>query len=279
MILADDIDTCYMALTKAKDLLAISETQIHLIRALQKKSLREIFFDLFKNKTVKELEYGRKSGKTYLYELKNRIRKVNRNFIIDSSFEIKKKDTNLINTYLLANQIELMILVEDDLLVKGNRYSGSEHLFLPNHSALQILYFLKEIESSNNRILLIPVFSIFSDKKIKESLDIARRFHAHIHIVTILEDQPSEDIRNRMDAFYLNYKAFSDFGHRPQYKIISRKQPEDILLSYAKRIKANMIYLTGEDIHDFRYSIGKNLKNIANRVSGLQVLTLKMHDF
>ena len=86
MILADDIDTGYMALTKAKDLLSVSETQVHLIRALNKQSVVGGILGFLKKSTSKESDFRKQAGKTYLYELKNRIREADKNFIIDASY-------------------------------------------------------------------------------------------------------------------------------------------------------------------------------------------------
>ena len=280
MILADDIDTGYMALTKAKDLLSVSETQVHLIRALNKQSVVGGILGFLKKSTSKESDFRKQAGKTYLYELKNRIREADKNFIIDASYEIKKKETNLLNNYLLVNQIDLVIFSEENILGNSrNSSSGNMFRFLPRLPSIQVIYFLKEIINTNNRILLIPIFGLFSEKKINQALDIARKFNAHIHIVTILDDQQPNNVITRMDAFYLTYKAFSDFGHRPQYKIISQKQTEDILLSYAKRIKSTMIYLRSDESKDFKNSMGNSTKKIEYPVSELQVLTLKMHEF
>ncbi|MDE3234774.1 MAG: universal stress protein [Bacteroidota bacterium] len=122
--------------------------------------------------------------------------------------------------------------------------------------------------------IVLPVSTFIPEKKIEMASALARKYNAHIYIITIM-DLNDEDSKTIADAFYLTYKRLKDYGHSPQYKVLSGNHSADLLLRYANQVKADMILLNPGKETSIPGVMNKTIVDLLNPLSHLHILTLK----
>ncbi|GAC1443909.1 MAG: hypothetical protein NVSMB63_12990 [Sediminibacterium sp.] len=122
--------------------------------------------------------------------------------------------------------------------------------------------------------ILLPVNTTVPERRIQVALAFAREYNAHIHLVTLLDNNTVET-KARIDAFYHTYKILSEYGHSPQYKILQGADSAEILLRYAYLIKADMIMVSEEKKSSFFGLMHHKITDLLHPLSALHVLTLK----
>lgn len=275
LIPVDSLHQAQIAIEKALELSEPSETAIHLVNVIRFDSWWQRL--LYTEAIVKQQRYfnKRKAIAEQKIELvKNKILQLSPSTIVKTSIMIETAITDNLVKYTQNHEI--------DLVINTSRSSGSGFNWfkkewseeLARKASVAVLTVTKGCLNHPIKSILLPVKSFVPERKIQAALAYAKRFNAHIHLVTLLDNNDS-NAKIRVDAFYLTYKILSEYGHAPQYKILQGADSDAALLRYADQIKADMILINPEKKNRIPRIMKQQLTDMLNPLSALHILTLK----
>ncbi len=265
-----------IALDKALELADPIHTTIHLVAIIRPVHFWEKFIYTTEALARQQRRYNRKAqlAADKLASLAKRISDQGHSLqIITATIRENGNNDQLIR---YANEHDA------DLLIIGN--PGHKHIRsfskkdmateLANHANLAVLTVDKSCINKPLKSILLPVTSFVPERRIQMAMAFAKKFNAHIHLVTLLDKNDTAS-KIRIDAFYLTYKILVEYGLSPQYKILQGADSNESLIRYANQIKADMILLTPVKKNKFFGFLRKTSEEFMQPFSALQVLTLK----
>ncbi len=274
LIISENTDTSFAVVEKAKELCKNADTKIHLVRIVRRRSLALSVVNLFTGKFYVGTLNQRRHEREYLNRLKNRIRVKDSSFKIMSTIRLRKGGTGCLQKYIREENIDIVIVADNYNIEQSHVIKDCFYTKLAGSIGIPFLGFFKDENGFAVKSILLNITASFPEQNILAAAELAKQYGAHIHIITILNERETET-KKQVDTFYLAYKLLSEYGHRPQYKIISGKEKASILLGYAKHIKAGVMFLNANAETNIINIIKRKISQILNPLAGIQVLTVK----
>ncbi|MEN9299874.1 MAG: hypothetical protein RLZZ429_2187 [Bacteroidota bacterium] len=277
LIPIDSLHSAQVAAEKALELSDPAETCIHLVSVIRFDSLWQRL--LYTEAIVKQQRYFIK--RKALAEKKNeaiktRITQIAPSTIVKTSVIIETAISDHLIKYTLTHQIDLVINTQKKTGTGFNWFKKDWSEELARKASVAVLTVTKGCLNHPIKSILLPVKSFVPERKIQVALAYAKRYNAHIHLVTLLDNNDST-AKIRVDAFYLTYKILSEYGHAPQYKILQGADSDAALLRYADQIKADMILVNPDKKKRIPGLMRQTITDMLNPLSALHILTLKPH--
>lgn len=276
LIPVDSVYNSQIALDKAMELADTLETTIHLVSVIRFDTLWQRLF--YTEAIVKQQRYFAKRkqlAEKKITTLKEKIKLLSPNTVVTSTVMIETATTDNLIKYAQQHEIDLVISTNQKAS-KGFslfRKDVGEHLARKGNVA--VLTVTKGCLNHPIKSILLPVTSFVPERKIQMALAFAKKFNAHIHLVTLLDNNNDVTAKIRIDAFYLTYKILTEYGQSPQYKILQGSDTDAALLHYADQIKADMILVNPEKNTRIPGFIRSKITDMLTPLSALHVLTLK----
>ncbi len=277
LIPIDSLHHAQVAAEKALELSDPHETCIHLVSVIRFNSFWQRL--LYTEAIVKQQRYFTK--RKALADKKNeavktRIAQIAPSTIVKSSIVIETAVSDNLIRYTMNHEIDLVINTQRKTVSRFNWFKKDWSEELARKASVAVLTVTKGCLNHPIKSILLPVKSFVPERKIQVALAYAKRYNAHIHLVTLLDNNDSS-AKIRVDAFYLTYKILSEYGHAPQYKILQGADSDAALLRYADQIKADMILVNPEKKKRMPGLMHQKITDMLNPLSALHILTLKPH--
>ncbi|HVZ26213.1 MAG TPA: universal stress protein [Sediminibacterium sp.] len=269
LIPIDTSNNSWAGITKALEFCDASGTTLHLVKVIRRNAFFGYLLNLFRGRTVPREEANTEE----LEKIRQKLLDWQVPRHLSAKVEIKTGDSAGWKKFLAARNIDLIILPPNNIsqaLTPGR--DVYQHLF--QQSGVLVLTLLQQETDATIRSVLVPVPGFFPEEKVHTALEIAKKFHAQLHIVTILDDTKA-DVKQRIDAFYLSFKLFSAYGYSPQYKILMGKHRQASLSRYANQIKADMILMHAKEKTGLLTACRQKISDWLHPLTGVQVLTMQ----
>ena len=267
----DTFNNSYLSVQKALDFSGESGTTLHLVSSIKHISLFTILYCRLTGHQTKELRMKKLAARKELWKLKSTMNLKGKSIRFVSVMLIKNNAIAFIKKYMLLQRIDLVIKSPKVDFTKITPFSKPFSLLAPKQTGIPLLIVLGENSQASSRSILIPVNSCITERKVREALWIARKHNAQIHIITVLDDS-KPNVKQYIDSFYLTYKLFSDFGHAPQYKIMTGHHKEEIIMHYAQRHNISMIFINFDKIHKPLITTSKKMLRLFQPTEKIHVL-------
>jgi nucleotide-binding universal stress UspA family protein len=275
LIHVDSLYQAQIAAEKAIELVNSQATTLHLVALIRHDNWwQRLLYTEVIIKRQSHLSKRKKVAEKKLAALQERIHS------IDPTIPIKTMilAETVINEQLLRYTQEQEI----DLMIDTNkRSSAAFDLFrtdiaedLARKANLAVLTVTRGCLNHPIKSIVLPVTDFVPERKIDMALSFAKKFNAHIHLVTLLNNN-DVDTKIRIDAFYLTYKILTEFGQSPQYKILHGADSGQVLLRYANQVKADMILVNPEKKKLLPVFFKGKITDMLPPLSALHILTLK----
>lgn len=275
LIHVDSLYQAQIAAEKAIELVNSETTTLHLVALIRYDSWwqRLLYTDVI-IKRQSHLNKRKKIAEKKLAALQERIHSM--------APTVHTKTVILSETVINEQLLRYTQEQEIDLMITTNKSSSSAFgLFrkdiaedLARKANLAVLTVTKGCLNHPIKSIVLPVTHFVPERKIEMALSFSKKFNAHIHLVTLLNNN-DVDTKIRIDAFYLTYKILTEFGHSPQYKILHGTDSGQILLRYANQVKADMILVNPEKKKLLPVFFKDKIKDMLPPLSALHILTLK----
>lgn len=275
LIPVDSLHQAQIAAEKALEFSDPAETCIHLVSVIRFDSLWQRL--LYTQAFAKQQKYFNKRkaiAERKTETAKNRILQIAPSTIVKTGIMIETAISDNLVKYTLQEKIDLVINTTKSARTGFNWFKKDWSEELAKKASVAVLTVTKGCLNHPIKSILLPVKSFVPERKIQVALAYAKRFNAHIHLVTLLDNNDST-AKIRVDAFYLTYKILSEYGHAPQYKILQGADSDAALLRYADQIKADMILINPEKKNRIPGIMKQKLTDMLNPLSALHILTLK----
>lgn len=273
------VDSTYnsqIALEKAIELGDALETTIHLVSVIRFDTLWQRLF--YTEAIVKQQRYFAKHkqlSEKKIDTLKDKIKLLSPQTVIRSAVMIETASTENLIKYTQQNEIDLVISTNQKASKGFSLFRKDVGEELARKGNVAVLTVTKGCLNHPIKSILLPITSFVPERKIQMALSFAKKFNAHIHLVTLLDNNSDVTSKIRIDAFYLTYKILTEYGHSPQYKILQGSDNDAALLHYADQIKADMILVNPEKKNRIPGFIRGKITDMLTPLSALHVLTLK----
>lgn len=276
LIPVDSVYNSQIALEKAMELGDALETTIHLVSVIRFDTLWQRLF--YTEAIVKQQRYFAKRkliAEKKIDTLKDKIKLLSPNIVVKSAIMIETVTTENLIKYTQQNGVDLVISTNQKASKGFSLFRKDVGEELARKGNVAVLTVTKGCLNHPIKSILLPVTSFVPERKIQMALAFAKKFNAHIHLVTLLDNNNDVTAKIRIDAFYLTYKILTEYGHSPQYKILQGSDNDAALLHYADQIKADMILVNPDKKKRLPGFIQSKITDMLNPLSALHVLTLK----
>jgi nucleotide-binding universal stress UspA family protein len=269
LIPIDTSNNSWAGITKALEFCDASGTTLHLVKVIRRNAFFGYLLNLFRGRTVPREEANTEE----LEKIRQKLLDWQKPRHLSAKVEIKTGISAGWKKFLSSRNIDL-IIVPPPANISANLTPGRDvYQNLVQQTGVLVLTLLQREADATIRSVLVPVSGFLPEKKVHTALEIAKKFHAQVHIVTILDDAKA-DVKQRIDAFYLSFKLFSEYGYSPQYKILMGKHKEASLSRYASQIKTDMILMHTDEKPGLLTACRQKISEWLHPLSGVQVLTM-----
>lgn len=270
LIPIDTFNNSWAGITKALAFCDASGTTLHLVKVIRRNTIFGCLLNFLRG-------YNKPREEANTRELENIRQKLldwQKPGYLSAKVEIKTGITAGWKKFLSSRKIDLIIVSASEDISATDTPGGDIYQNLVQQTGVLVLTLLQQEADATIRSVLVPVSGHLPEKKVHTALEIARKFHAQVHIVTIL-DNAKADAKERIEAFYLSFKLFSEYGYSPQYKILMGKHKQASLSRYAGQIKADMILMHTDGKRGMLTTCRQKLSEWLHPLSGVQVLTMQ----
>ncbi|BFG69735.1 hypothetical protein KACHI17_06160 [Sediminibacterium sp. KACHI17] len=275
LIPIDSLHQAQVAAEKALELSDPGETCIHLVSVIRFRSFWQRIF--YTENFIRKQRYFAKRNtlaERKIEAIKTKIATVSPLSIVKTSVIIETAVSDQLIKYTAQHNIDLVINTHKSSRSGFHWFKKDWSEELARKASVAVLTVTKGCLNHPIKSILLPVKSFVPERKIQVALAYAKRYNAHIHLVTLLDNNDS-DAKIRVDAFYLTYKILSEYGHPPQYKILQGADSDAALLRYADQIKADMILVNPDKKQRIPGIMRQRITDMLNPISALHILTLK----
>lgn len=271
LVPVDTFENSYPAVEKALDLYDSADVSIHLVKIIRNKNYLLNILYWLTGRGMKKKQELKKAGREELKRIRAKIREAKSGLGIVSTILVKRNYPAAMKKYLAIRKIDLVVTTQRFHMTGGSIFQHPGFNRISRQTGIPVLTVLWDHAASLSKSILIPVAGSIPEQKVLVALEMARKYHAQIYIVAILDDSKSNVIQH-IDAFYLVYKLFSEYGHVPQYKILIGQQKDEMLFRYAQQLRLSMLYVNGNKENGSSGYIKRKVSGILhpfNRVTGL----------
>ncbi len=275
LIPVDSLYNAQIAAEKALELADSSETTLFLVATIRFDSFpQKLLYNSIPFQKKSYLERKQAFLRKKLETLKERIQKISS---LTKTVTIIITETTISDNllrYAQEQQIDLVIATKEKNRSGFSFFRKDITEDLARKASLAVLTVTKGCLNHPIKTIVLPVTSFVPERKIEMALAFARQFNAHIHLITML-DNNDITTKIRIDAFYLTYKILSESGHSPQYKILHGSDSDAALVRYANQVKADMILVNPEKKKILPVFFQGKITDMIQPFSALHILTLK----
>ncbi|MFZ6025189.1 MAG: universal stress protein [Bacteroidota bacterium] len=275
LIPVESLYNAQIAAEKALELSDSTQTTLHLVTIIRFDSFWQ---KLFYTDVISQIHPHVKKKKLLalkkLEVLQSRIAAISPHIPVESSVITETAISENLLRHALQHEIDLVIATNQKHRSKfsfSNKDIGED---LARKANIAVLTITKGCLNHPIKSIVLPVTSFVPERKIDMALTFARKFNAHIHLVTML-DNNDVNTKIKIDAFYLTYKILSEMGHSPQYKILHGSDSDTALIRYANQIKADMLLVNPEKKKILPGFFQGKISDMTQPFSALHILTLK----
>lgn len=275
LIPIDSVHQAQVAAEKALELSDPSETCIHLVSVIQLQSFWQRIF--YTKSFIQKQQYFTKRSAIAarkIEAIKATIANISPHTVVKTSIIIEIAISDQLIKYAVQHDIDLVVNTHKSTRSGLNWLKKDWSEELARKASVAVLTVTKGCLNHPIKSILLPVKSFVPERKIQVALAYAKKFNAHIHLVTLLDNNDST-AKIKVDAFYLTYKILSEYGHPPQYKILQGADSDAALLRYADQIKADMILVNPHKKKRIPGIMRQKIADMLNPISALHILTLK----
>ena len=275
LIPIDSVHQAQVAAEKALELSDPSETCIHLVSVIQFQSFWQRI--IYTKAYIQKQQYFTKKctiAERKIDAVKAKIIDRSPHTIVKTNIIIETAMSDQLIKYAIQHDIDLVVNTHKSTRSGLNWFKKDWSEELARKATVAVLTVTKGCLNHPIKSILLPVKSFVPERKIQVALAYAKKFNAHIHLVTLLDNNDST-AKIKVDAFYLTYKILSEYGHPPQYKILQGADSDAALLRYADQIKADMILLNPNKKKRIPGIMRQKMTDMLNPISALHILTLK----
>ena len=275
LIPIDSVHQAQVAAEKALELSDPSETCIHLVSVIQLQSFWQRIF--YTKSFIQKQQYFTKRSAIAarkIEAIKATIANISPHTVVKTSIIIEIAISDQLIKYAVQHDIDLVVNTHKSTRSGLNWLKKDWSEELARKASVAVLTVTKGCLNHPIKSILLPVKSFVPERKIQVALAYAKKFNAHIHLVTLLDNNDST-AKIKVDAFYLTYKILSEYGHPPQYKILQGADSDAALLRYADQIKADMILVNPHKKKRIPGIMRQKMADMLNPISALHILTLK----
>lgn len=275
LVQIESTNQAYIAVEKALELSDPSESCIHLVSIIRFDSVLQGF--VYTKVLARQQGYFTKRkqlAEKKMEAIKNKILALSPQTVVRSSVMIETVTNDNLLKYTLNHQIDLVINTNKQNNAGFGLFKRNIYQELAKKANVAVLTVTKECLNKPIKSILLPVRSFVPERKIQVALAFAKKYNAHIHLVTLLNNDET-DSKIKVDAFYLTYKILSEYGYAPQYKILQGADNDVTLLRYADQIKADLILVNPEKKNPLSGFMQHKMSDMLSPFSALHVLTLK----
>mgnify|MGYP001627504590 CR=1 FL=1 len=275
LIPIDSLHQAQVAAEKALELSDPGETCIHLVSVIQFQSFWQRI--LYTKALVQRQRYFTKRNtlaERKIEAIKTKIAVISPQTIIKTCIIIETAMSDQLIKYTMQHDIDLVVNTHKSAGSSWSWFKKDWSEELARKASVAVLTVTKGCLNHPIKSILLPVKSFVPERKIQVALAYAKKFNAHIHLVTLLDNNDST-AKIKVDAFYLTYKILSEYGHPPQYKILQGADSDAALLRYADQIKADMILVNPNKKKRIPGIMRQKMTDMLNPISALHILTLK----
>jgi hypothetical protein len=275
LVLAESINTSVPAMERAIELSDAARTTIHLVKLVPAGSPFQTLLSLFKMDSKETLREKRLAGKKELTLLKKQMLQDHPCYRIVCHVFIERFFKKRLRRFLQVVKTDLIIIAGSN---QGINDIPTQVFYnrLSKRTGVPVLNVFDDADgncsrSILHRSLLFQVPVMVAEKNIQSALEIAKKMGAHIYLVTVLNEN-KEDMKQRVDAFYFAYKMLCEYGHVPQYKILSAAT---LLSDYAKQVKTKMLLLDGGQDKTLLHSLKQKMASVIHPLPVIDTAQLK----
>ncbi|TDO27969.1 universal stress protein [Sediminibacterium goheungense] len=275
LIPVDSLYNAQIAAEKALELADSADTTLFLVATIRFDSLSQklLYTSIpFQKKTYLERKEAFILKK--LEALKERIHRISSLTKTETMIITETTISDNLLLYAQDKNIDLVIATKEKYRQGFSFFRKDIAEDLARKANLAVLTVTKGCLNHPIKTIVLPVTSFVPERKIEMALAFARQFNAHIHLITML-DNNDISTKIRIDAFYLTYKILAESGHSPQYKILHGSDSDSALVRYANQVKADMILVNPEKKKILPVFFHGKITDMIQPFSALHILTLK----
>lgn len=275
LIPIDKAENSFTGAEKALELYGLPGVSFHLIKLIRTSSLMDRF-KLFGKKSI-SLSEKINRAKEELSICQEKMKITHPGQFVQTEIIICHGKKQLLEKYVNQHQIDLVVAARTGnncffaKLFRGHGY----YLNLSKQSGIPLLSVLQQKKLAPIKCVLISITGAIPDAKIQIALEIAKRYNAQIHIVTLLNNTEA-DIKERIDAFYSSFKLISEYGYSPKYKILQGTRICEAMMQYARQIKADLILINPNKEYLAPVSLMDTWKNLMQQLKSKPKLALDL---
>jgi len=275
LIPVDSLYNAQIAAEKALELSDTAQTTLHFVAIIRFNSFwQKLFYTDIMAQKQPLLKKRKLLAWKKIEALQNRIAAISPHTAIESSIITETGISENLLRYALQHEIDLVITTNQQQRAKFSFQHKDIGEDLARKANIAVLTVTKGCLNHPIKSIVLPVTSFVPERKIDMALSFAKRFNAHIHLVTML-DNNEVSTKIKIDAFYLTYKILTESGHTPQYKILHGNDSAMALVRYANQVKADMILVNPEKKKILPGFFQGKITDMIQPFSALHILTLK----
>lgn len=275
LIPVDSLYNAQIAAEKALELSDSAETTLFLVATIRYDSFWQKFFytDIISQRQT-HLTKKKALAKKKIDTLKERIALIAPAIIIETAIITETAISDHLLRYAIQHEIDLVIATNQKHQQGFSFFRKNIAENLARKANLAVMTVTKGCLNHPIKTIVLPVTSFVPERRIHMALSFAKKFNAHIHLVTML-DSNDVNTKIRIDAFYLTYKILSELGHSPHYKILHGSDSDMALVRYANQVKADMILVNPDKKKILPGFFQRKITDMIQPLSALHILTLK----
>ncbi len=275
LIPIDSLYNAQIAAEKALELSDSAQTTLYLVSIIRFDSFwKKLFYTGIVSKRQPHLKKKKSLARKKIETLQSRIAAISPQTTIETAVITETAISDNLLKYAQQHEIDLVIATSQKHQSGFSFFRKDIAEDLARKASLAVLTVTKGCLKHPIKTIVLPVTSFVPERKIHMALAFSKKFNAHIHLVTMLDNNDT-NTKSRIDAFYLTYKILSELGHSPQYKILHGSNSDMALVRYANQVKADMILVNPEKKKILPGFFQRKITDMTQPFSALHILTLK----
>jgi len=261
------------AVNQAIELACINDSTIHLLHVIKPKAILGVIPPNNQSISKVDEDYYAEKIMSKLQEWK---------FTIEQSLSYCKVKTYVAQGIVYANIQNVAKQIKPGLIIIGKT---SNHkcfsLFnsvCPNELAKStrypVLTVMKKTVGTKIKIIVVPVGSFIPSRKIELVIELAKKFRAAIHLVTIPNKIDFEETRG--NSFLETYRILKNGLTSPiEHHILKGNNLPKAILEYAECIGADLILVNPGSETKISNLTGKHINDVLTTSSKLKILSIE----
>ncbi|MEP7376875.1 MAG: universal stress protein [Chitinophagaceae bacterium] len=262
-----------VAVNQAIELACTSGSTIHLLHVVRPKTLWSVIPVVNQSRSSLMENYHAKKVMSKLDELK---------CAIEESVSYCKVNTYVTEGTIYRNIQDAAKEIKPELIVIGknsnHKYFSLSNSVCPNGLAKStgypVLTVMKNTDDTKIKIIVVPVGSFIPNRKIELVIELAKKYRAAIHLVTIPNEIDFKEAKG--NSFLETYRILKNGLTSPiEHHILKGNNLPKAILEYAKCIGADLILVNPGSETKISNLTGKHINDVLPTSSKLKILSIE----